>query len=300
MFSEIKKLTNKQLLAQTELAVKKEKELTSIVLKHLLEIEHRRLFCELGYSSLFAYCVFHLKYSESETKIRITAMRFMRGSPMIEKAIADGKVTLTTASLLGGHCQRQKKETGIPVTLLAKEKLVEELQNKSTREVERHLFSGDQSPKKKIELDGETLELLDQLRQLKGSFSDSELIKLALKKTIQATKEENQKRVEKVKKASLTDKGEAVKSSSPQRPSRYIPQKTKDQIWARAQGQCEFKSADGRRCSEKRGLEYHHCRPFAWGALPEIDGLSLYCKSHNQFAAIKDFGQQKMDFYLNR
>ncbi|MEI8346707.1 MAG: hypothetical protein WCG27_04520 [Pseudomonadota bacterium] len=127
MFSEIAKLSNKQLLDQTELAVKKEKEHTSIVLKHLLEIEHRRLFCELGYSSLFSYCVFHLKYSESETKARITAMRFMRGSPAIEKAIVEGKMTLTTASLLGDHCQRQKKVTGIPVTSLAREKLAHEL-----------------------------------------------------------------------------------------------------------------------------------------------------------------------------
>ncbi|MEI8346708.1 MAG: hypothetical protein WCG27_04525 [Pseudomonadota bacterium] len=169
--------------------------------------------------------------------------------------------------------------------------------------MERQLFSGDESKKKKNEIDEETQKLLDQCRQLKGSYSDSEIIKLALKKMIKFIEEENQKRVEKVEKVQKTrplDKGEAVKPSLPQKHSRHIPQKTKDHIWARAQGQCEFKSADGRRCSEKRGLEYHHCEPYAWGAPPEIDNISLYCKCHNQFAAIKDFGQQKMDFYLNR
>ncbi|MEI8346940.1 MAG: hypothetical protein WCG27_05710 [Pseudomonadota bacterium] len=301
MSQEIGKLSNQQLLDQTVLAVKNEKALTGVVLKHLQEIEKRRLHCELGYSSLFAYCVGHLGYSESESKCRISAMRFMKGSETIAMAISKGEVPLTTISLLGDYCNREKKKNGSPVTLPEREKLLDEVKGKSTRQVECQLFSLDPSKKIKLELDEESMALMDKFRQLKGSHGDLEIIKIALKKTIQAIEDENNKRMKKVIKtvlASATPPDFSLSPATVKKSTRYLPQKIKDHAWIRAQGQCEFKTKDGKRCDEKRGLEYHHCRPFGWGALHDKDNIALLCKGHNQLAAIRDFGQQKMDFYL--
>ncbi|NUM87788.1 MAG: hypothetical protein HUU37_01155, partial [Bdellovibrionales bacterium] len=50
-------LTDKTLLEETENLVRKERQLLGVILRHLREIERRRLFSSLGYSSLFTYCV---------------------------------------------------------------------------------------------------------------------------------------------------------------------------------------------------------------------------------------------------
>ena len=47
------KLSDKELLTSIDNFVAKEKGLTIEILKHLLIIQERRLFCELGFSSLF-------------------------------------------------------------------------------------------------------------------------------------------------------------------------------------------------------------------------------------------------------
>ena len=50
-------LTDKTLLQDIKVLVKKEKELSVSILCHLSEIDDRRLYAELKYSSLFDYCV---------------------------------------------------------------------------------------------------------------------------------------------------------------------------------------------------------------------------------------------------
>ncbi|MCK5073284.1 MAG: hypothetical protein KAQ98_07645, partial [Bacteriovoracaceae bacterium] len=62
---DISLLNDKKLLNDTMDLVKKERKTTSEILEHLEEIERRRLFCDLKYSSLFEYCTKELKYSEA-------------------------------------------------------------------------------------------------------------------------------------------------------------------------------------------------------------------------------------------
>ncbi|MEI8347759.1 MAG: HNH endonuclease, partial [Pseudomonadota bacterium] len=87
---------------------------------------------------------------------------------------------------------------------------------------------------------------------------------------------------------------------------RTIPVAVKIKIEERAQGQCEWISPlTGKRCQERRGLEWDHIRPFStfsanFRGRPQGEGnIRLLCKKCNQRHAIVNFGQTKMDQYLN-
>ena len=62
------------------------------------EIEKRRLFSDLRYPSLFAYCIGELGYSESSAQRRIVASRLLEDMPEIENKIESGILSLTNLS----------------------------------------------------------------------------------------------------------------------------------------------------------------------------------------------------------
>jgi hypothetical protein len=76
-----------------ELCVQREREAIIEVLRHLREVEKRRLFLARGFSSLFAYCTGKLGYSEPEAQLRIQAMRLMRAVPEAGERIERGTLT---------------------------------------------------------------------------------------------------------------------------------------------------------------------------------------------------------------
>lgn len=59
----LKTLSDTQLLQNTECLVQREREILTEVLAHLHEIERRRLFSSLSFSSLFTCAVGQLKYT---------------------------------------------------------------------------------------------------------------------------------------------------------------------------------------------------------------------------------------------
>jgi hypothetical protein len=51
----LKSLSDRNLLNQLTSLVKKEKDLTCEILLHLIEVENRKVYRSLGYSSMFVY-----------------------------------------------------------------------------------------------------------------------------------------------------------------------------------------------------------------------------------------------------
>jgi 5-methylcytosine-specific restriction endonuclease McrA len=85
-----------------------------------------------------------------------------------------------------------------------------------------------------------------------------------------------------------TDKKAVYKSGCP---SRYIPKEVRRAVWRRDGGQCAFVSADGRRCTERTFLEFHHVQAYAKRGLPTVDNISLRCRRHNQYEAELEFSR---------
>ncbi len=88
-------LSDRDLLTQTQQLVQKERELLGQILHHLKEVERRKLYSDLGYGSLFDYCLGELKYSEGQAGRRIQALKLIRELPQVEEKIESGALNLT-------------------------------------------------------------------------------------------------------------------------------------------------------------------------------------------------------------
>ena len=54
--------------------------------------------------------------------------------------------------------------------------------------------------------------------------------------------------------------------------------------------QCTFISESGRRCTERKHLEFDHVHEVARGGEATLDNIRLRCREHNQFTAERTFG----------
>ena len=95
-------LSDKKLLLKLKRADATECEAMLSVLKYLLEIERRRLYLNLGYSSLFEFALRYLGYSESAASRRIRTARCMKQFPEVEGLLREKKLNLSTVSKLSG------------------------------------------------------------------------------------------------------------------------------------------------------------------------------------------------------
>jgi len=80
--------------------------------------------------------------------------------------------------------------------------------------------------------------------------------------------------------------------AQPARKSRYRPRSVDRAAWTRDEGQCGFVSKDGRRCTERAFLAFHHIQPFALGGPAPTENISLRCRRHNQYEAELVFGRE--------
>ena len=76
--------------------------------------------------------------------------------------------------------------------------------------------------------------------------------------------------------------------------SRHIPAAVRRAVHERDGNRCRFVDEQGRRCTARDGLEYHHRHPFGLGGDNSADGISLLCRTHNQHLAEVDFGRRAM------
>jgi hypothetical protein len=88
----------------------------------------------------------------------------------------------------------------------------------------------------------------------------------------------------------------ATEKAGPGRPtadgSRHIPAEVKRAVWLRDLGRCAFVGTGGRRCEERRFLEFHHIKPYAVGGEGTVGNTALRCRAHNAHEARVFFGDR--------
>jgi hypothetical protein len=72
--------------------------------------------------------------------------------------------------------------------------------------------------------------------------------------------------------------------------SRHLPARVRRDVWLRDGGRCAFVAPNGRRCTERAFLEFHHREPYAIGGETTVVNISLRCRSHNAYEAELVFG----------
>ena len=126
----VKKYSDEQLLATTELLNFKENKLKAQVIMHLIEIEDRELHLQQGYSSLFSYCREVLHLSESAAGRRIAAAKAIRKYPDLYELLVAQRLSLATLSLVSSRLTPENKN-----------ELITNIIDKSKRAVECYLAS---------------------------------------------------------------------------------------------------------------------------------------------------------------
>jgi hypothetical protein len=73
--------------------------------------------------------------------------------------------------------------------------------------------------------------------------------------------------------------------------TRHIPAAVRRAVYERDGGRCRFVDEQGRRCTAREGLEFHHRRPFGRGGVHSVENVSLTCRAHNSLLAEVDYGR---------
>src|SRR5437899_234264 len=98
--SDISNLTHDALMLGLAELLGRERTILVEFLQHLGEFDRRGLFLQLGYPSLFEYCQRHLHLPGGSAYRRIVAARLLRRFPQIGDFLRDGRLSLTTLTLL--------------------------------------------------------------------------------------------------------------------------------------------------------------------------------------------------------
>ena len=73
-------------------------------------------------------------------------------------------------------------------------------------------------------------------------------------------------------------------------PSRHIPAAVKRAVRDRDAGRCRYVDVQGRRCTARERLEFHHCHPHGYGGDRSPENIRLMCRLHNAYLAGVDYG----------
>src|SRR6187551_1050588 len=101
--SRLKSLADDELLTGLSSIVLRRNQITAEFLAYLAELDARQLFLDLGFASLFEYCVEALGLCESTAGRHIAAARVCRRYPQAFGLVASGEMHASALSLLSKH-----------------------------------------------------------------------------------------------------------------------------------------------------------------------------------------------------
>src|SRR6187549_3349391 len=99
----LKSLADDELLAGLSRIVGRRNQITAEFLAYLAELDERQIFLDLGFASLFEYCVERLGLCESTAGRHIAAARACRTCPRAFGMVASGALHASALSLLRKH-----------------------------------------------------------------------------------------------------------------------------------------------------------------------------------------------------
>ena len=331
MRNSLNDLSDEELIRSLKALAKEERGRTVAVLKHLREMDRRRLAEESGFPSLFDYCVRELRYGHGAAVRRIQAARAAAKYEILYRILERGLLSVTTVSLLAPH-----------LTWNNHRKLIREASGKSTREVEALIatLSSAPTPVERVRFIGAASttppdpvvpDLFNPMKEAAAeppAFSRSEAAAppdTVPPKTLRVhfsftANERLFREVERAKEllrhkspagrleevfeaaiAALLDKIDPerrirrrIPRPSPSR--RKVSPALRDAVWRRDGSRCVFRSSDGRICGARAGLQIDHVVPWARGGTSnDARNLRLLCRAHNLLEARRIFGDAAID-----
>jgi hypothetical protein len=274
---------------------------------------------------MFAYCTEVLHLSEAESYFRIAVARASRKYPILLAMLEDGRLHSSGIALLAPHLTEENCEGVLARAEYKSKRQIEELvaelapkpdaqaairklptppptsdgQLRPERVASPASVAAPPPPPKPEPLAPDRYkvtftarsELRDKLERLQA------LMHADLAGVIEAAVSEKLERLEAKRYGETQRPRKSLAESDTFPKSRYIPAAVRRHVWKRDGGRCRFVDKHGKRCSERRGIEFHHDDPFGRGGDHDPSGIRLLCRAHNLFLAEREYGKNVMERY---
>ena len=251
--------------------------------------------CELGFTSLFSYCVEALGLSESVAGNFITVARKAREVPVLQSAIESGALSVSKARkitpVLTVANQREWIEKA---KLLPTRKLEEEVARVAPKEAtpEGIKFISEDRVELRLGLSKVAQEKLKRVQDLESQRTARPVsIEEALEAMLDVYLESKDpvKRAERMMKRKM----KTIENNAPacvtghvdrheSRNRDPIPVVVRHQANLRDEGQCAHLNEQGKRCENRRWIDLHHIRPRSLGGTNTLENLITVCSAHHR------------------
>src|SRR3972149_3628252 len=323
---QLQSISDGDLLRRLTELVQQARRVEAELIAHIDEVDDRRLFAREACSSMFSYSIEVLHLSEPEAYLRITVARATRKHPMLLAMLGDGRLHLSGIAILAPHLTEENREEVLARAAHKSKRQIEEpaaalAPKPDVPSTIRKLPTRAPAPALQLRPDGvknempsrpappppapstapplaparyqvkftASRELRDKLERLQG------LMNVDLAAVIEAAVTDKLERIEAKRYGETKNPRKTVEDTDTSPRSRYIPAAGKGIVRRRDSGQCRFVDKNGRRCTERRGLEFHHHDPFGRGGDHDPDQISLICHAHNAYLAERAHGKEGMD-----
>ncbi|MBN8542446.1 MAG: HNH endonuclease [Deltaproteobacteria bacterium] len=316
-------LSNDNLITAVRSLVKEERRITREILDHINEVARRRLYADLGFSSIFDWLVKDLGYSESAAYRRMQAARVLQAVPEAAEKLESGALGLTVLSKVQTLIRADEKRTGERMSIQEKSEILTKVESCSGREAEHRLahhfpevaaqFTDGLISKEKVRVINEdqvsvqvtfTREQFEKLKRIQELLShthlgasNAELLNVAMDVFLE--KKDPLRKIVKPRVAPCDTAAEAempyAKTANSLKPS------TRNAVLKKSGGQCEYRETKtGHRCASRHFLEIDHIQPRALGGTNVPDNLRVLCRTHNLLVAERVFGREKIEAFRRR
>ena len=301
---ELLKLNNVDFHIAFEDAAREDQSSTNRVLHFINDCERRKSYLDLGYSSVWDYCVRKLEYPSSTAARYIKVARCIRQNSEVLEMLEKREVSVTSICQFASILDKNNKELILSQVKGASWRSVERIARRYRPPVElrdRMVHVRAATPEGVQDMvfsqflaPDEYAEVFDDVRNLlPGGMSYGDIALTVFREyRDRHSPIERQKRREKKGSATLHSHRWELNDGS-----RGIPDIVRDVIFIRDGGQCTFVAPDGTRCQCRKGLQVDHIRPFANDGPIDMANLRLLCGGHNRRAAELTMGLHVMQPY---
>lgn len=261
--------------------VKQERKLISQILDLLQAVQDQKLHLEWGYGNLFEYLVRGLGYSESLAYQRKAALKICAELPEVKEKLDQGTLSLTTLA-------RANKILNTK-TVFEKRELILELENKSTKEVDKILartnitqtFPG---PAKSRVINKKAQRYIDASTiRISLDFTEEEFQNLERLKALKSHQVTDMKElINLLVNRELEKYNNVSNTSSKSKNPRQIKVSVKNYLLQKANYKCQYPG-----CNQTHFLQVDHKKSVSKGGTNHIQNLQVLCQAHNQFKYLK-------------
>lgn len=128
---ELKNISNPDLMNRMQKLVRTERKITHLILAHILEIEARRLYAELGYDGMYTYLTRGLGYSEAAAYRRLQSARLLKQLPEVAEKIESGSLHLSQLTKVQ-KCIKEAQINGTSICPSVTLEVLGKLENKNS------------------------------------------------------------------------------------------------------------------------------------------------------------------------